>query len=193
MLPKVALSITSFIPLYSLMLYMYSYVYIYENIGQNTKKYIIFTIAVIITIQFICTIVVNFYIKSKESLTISENEITFNNIKEDKKAYVDYMMTYLLPLLTFDLDKVNGFYILYTNILIMIFIIINARAENFNFNIFLWIKGYSIYKGTNIDVCDKILLIKKKNFSNIRANYTKYKFVSFGGGNDIYLCKKYSE
>ena len=43
----------------------------------------------------------------------------------------------------------------------MLFIIMNARAENFNFNIFLWVKGYSIYKGTNIDGYNKILLIKK--------------------------------
>lgn len=59
------------------------------------------------------------------------------------------MMTYLLPLLVMDLDKVQGFYILYTNILIVIFIIMNARAENFNFNIFLWLKGYAVYKGMN--------------------------------------------
>ena len=193
MFPKLALSMTSFIPLYSLMVFMYSYVYLYETIGVNTKKYIVLAIVVIIAIQVISAIVVNCYIKSKESSTISENEIVFNNIEEDKKAYVNYMMTYLLPLLTFDLDKVKGFYILYINILIMLFIVMNARSENFNFNIFLWSRGYSIYKGANIDGIYKILLIKKKKFSNIRANHTEYKFVSFGGSNDIYLCKKYSE
>ncbi|MBU3176501.1 hypothetical protein KPL47_08955 [Clostridium estertheticum] len=193
MFPKLALSITSFIPLYSLMVFMYLYVYLYGTAGEITKKYIIISIVMIITIQFICSIVVNCYIKSKESSRISENEIIFNNINEDKRAYVNYMMTYLLPLFTFDLDKVKGFYILYTNILIMLFVIMNARAENFNFNVFLWVKGYSIYKGTNIDGYNKILLIKKKKFSNIRSNHTKYKFVSFGGSNDLYLCKKYNE
>lgn len=193
MLPKLALSMTSFIPLYSLMIYIYSYVYLYKTIGGITKKYIIIVIVIIITIQFICAIVVNYYIKSKESSTISENEIVFNNINEDKKAYVNYMMTYLLPLLTFNLDTTSGFNIIYTNILIVLFIIMNARAENFNFNVFLWAKGYVIYTGTSIDGSNKVLLIKKKKFSNIRANHTKYKFVSFGGGNDIYLCKKYNE
>jgi len=102
-------------------------------------------------------------------------------------------MTYLLPLMAMDLDKVKGFYIIYTNLLVVIFIIMNARAENFNFNIFLWIKGYSVYTGTNIEGVEKILLIKKKKFSNIRANHVNYKFVSFGGSNDIYLCKRYVE
>lgn len=193
MLPKLALSMTSFLPLYSLMVFMYSYVYLYENIPQSTKKYIVTTVVAIVTIQFICTLVVNDYIKSKESSRVSENEIVFKDIKEDKKAYVNYMMTYLVPLLAIDLDKVKGFYILYTNILIVVFIIMNARAENFNFNIFLWLKGYSVYKGMNIGGDQKTLLIKKKKFSNIRNNHINYKFVSFGDSNDIYFCKRYSE
>ncbi len=69
----------------------------------------------------------------------------------------------------------------------------NARAENFNFNIFLAIKGYTVYTGNNINGDEKILLIKKKRFSNIRRNHEKYKFVSFGGSNDIYLCRRYSD
>lgn len=193
MLPKLALSMTSFLPLYSLMVFMYSYVYFYESICQDTKKYVVIAIAVIVTVQFICTLMVNNYIESKESSRIAENEIVFNNIMEDKKAYVNYMMTYLLPLLAIDLDKVQGFYILYTNMLILVFMFMNARAENFNFNIFLWLKGYAVYKGMNSEGCEKILLIKKKKFSNIRANHSRYKFVSFGGSNDIYLCKKYNE
>ncbi|NFN18560.1 hypothetical protein FDB52_07670 [Clostridium botulinum] len=193
MFPKIALSITSFIPLYSLMICMYSYVYIYENISESLKKYILIAIGTILILQFICIIIVNRYIGSKESNDISENEISFDIIKEDKKAYVNYMMTYLVPLLTFDLDKVKCFYIIYTNALIIMFVIMNARAENFNFNILLWIKGYYVYKGTKGDSDDKILLIKKKKFSNIRNNYNKYKFVTFGGSKDVYLCKKYDD
>lgn len=195
MLPKLALSITSFMPLYSLMIFMYSYVYktTDETKDPDIKKYIIVAILIIVIIQVICSIVVNHYIRSKESSRYSENEIIFNNIREDKKASVNYMMTYLLPLITFELDKVNGFYILYTNILIVFFIIMNARAENFNFNIFLWVKGYSVYTGTNNSQYEKVLLIKKKKYSNIRANHARYKFVSFGGSNDIYLCKRYGD
>lgn len=195
MLPKLALSITSFMPLYTLMIFMYSYAYRYgtgtENLDENVKNYIKISILTIIVIQFLCSILVNHYIKSKELSRNSENELVFNNIKEDKKASVNYMMTYLLPLLTFELDKVNGFYILYTNVLIILFIIMNARAENFNFNIFLWIKGYSVYIGSNNNQDEKVLLMKKKKYSNIRSNHSQYKFVSFGGSNDIYLCKRY--
>lgn len=193
MLPKIALSITSFIPLYSLMIFMYSYVYKYGDVDENRKKYIIISISIIIMLQFICSLIVNSYIKDKESVRCSENEVVFNNIKEDKKASINYMMTYLLPLITFDLDKVNGFYILYTNILIIVFIIMNAKAENFNFNIFLYIKGYSVYIGTNSFDIEKVLLIKKRKYSNIRTNHSKYKFVSFGGSNDIYICKRYCD
>jgi len=193
MLPKLALSITSFLPLYSLMVFMYSYVYFYENINSDTRRYMSIIIVIILAIQILCTIIVNKYIGSKESSKISENEIVFSNINEDKKAYVNYMMTYIIPLLIFDLDKINAFYLLYTNTLVLVFVFMNAKAENFNFNIFLWIKGYSIYTGTNIDGFEKVLLIKKSKFSNIRSNHAKYKFVSFGASNDIYICKKYNE
>lgn len=191
MLPKLALSITSFIPLYSLMIFMYSYQSLYGNIDNDTKKYVIIAVVIIILAQVICSIIANRYIKEKENIQNTENEIIFSNINEDKKAHVNYMMTYLLPLLTFDLEKINGFYIAYTNLLVLIFIIMNARAENFNFNIFLWIKGYSVYKGNKINGDEKVLLIKTKNFSNIRSKHEKYRFVSFGESNDIYLCKKY--
>ena len=67
----------------------------------------------------------------------------------------------------------------------------NARAENFNFNIILWINGYRVYKGIDSEENEKTLLIKKRQFSNIRLNHCRYKFVSFGGSNDIYLCRRY--
>ena len=151
MLPKLALSITSFIPLYSLMIFMYVYQFLYGNMDDTTKKYVVIAIFIIVISQVIFSIIASQYIKDKEDCNNTENEIIFNNIKEDKKAHVNYMMTYLLPLLTFDLEKINGFYIAYTNIFIIIFIIMNARAENFNFNIFLWMKGYSVYNGNKIN------------------------------------------
>lgn len=193
MVPKIALSITSFLPLYSLMVTLYLYTYQYQVICANTKKYIIITIIAIVLVQIISTLIVNWYIKNKTSSRVAENEVVFTDMKEDKKVYVDYMMTYLLPLLTTDIQNVDGFYIVYTNVLILIFILMNARAENFNFNILLWIKGYSVYKGMNIDGCEKTLLLKKRKFSNIKANHTRYKFVSFGASNDIYICKRYNE
>ena len=191
MLPKLALSITSFIPLYSLMIFMYVYQFLYGNMDDTTKKYVVIAIFIIVISQVIFSIIASQYIKDKEDCNNTENEIIFNNIKEDKKAHVNYMMTYLLPLLTFDLEKINGFYIAYTNIFIIIFIIMNARAENFNFNIFLWMKGYSVYNGNKINGDEKVLLIKKKRFSNIISNHEKYKFVSSGASNDIYLCRRY--
>lgn len=193
MLPKITLSLTGFLPLYIVMIFMYSYVYIVMKQDVYIKNYILCVITIIIIIQFICIIIVNKYIKSKESMRSTENEIVFSNIKEDKKAHVDYMMTYLLPLLTFDIDKIDKFNIVYTNIFIIIFVILNAKSENLNINILLWVKGYGVYKGINKDGEEKILLIKSKKFSNIRSKHCKYKFVSFGGSNDIYLCKKYLE
>ncbi|NFH80231.1 hypothetical protein FDA09_00390 [Clostridium botulinum] len=192
MLPKLALSITSFIPLYSLMIFMYMYQFLYGAMNDNTKKYVIIAVVAITIAQVFFSRIASRYIKEKENSNITENTIVFKDINEDKKAQVNYMMTYLLPLLTFDLDKINGFYIFYTNMLILVFIFMNARAENFNFNIFLWIKGYYVYRGNNNNGDEKVLLIKKKKFSNIRSTNEKYGFVSFGGSNDIYLCKKYN-
>lgn len=193
MLPKLMLSLTSFLPLYLLMIFMYTYVYMYIEQNKDIKNYILWAIVIILIVQFICIIIVNKYIKNKESLRYTENEIIFTNIREDKKAHINYMMTYLLPLLTFDIDKVNTFYIIYTNIFIIVFVLLNAKSENLNINIILWIKGYSVYTGTNNNGEEKILLIKKKKFSNINSMHEKYKFVSFGGSNDIYLCKRYLE
>lgn len=192
MLPKLALSITSFIPLYSLMIFMYMYQFLYGTMNDTTKKYVIIAVLAILIAQVFFSRIASRYIKEKENSDITENTIVFSDINEDKKAQVNYMMTYLLPLLTFDLDKINGFYIFYTNMLILVFIFMNARAENFNFNIFLWIKGYYVYKGNSNNGDEKVLLIKKKKFSNIRSTNEKYEFVSFGGSNDIYLCKKYN-
>lgn len=192
MLPKLALSIIAFIPLYILMVFMYMYAYLFESMDNSTKGYVIGIIFIIIGVNIVCIEVVNKYINDKEDLTTSDNEILFTNIREDKKAHIDYMMTYLLPLVIFDIDSINGFKILYTNVLILLFIWMNARAENFNFNIILWIKGYRVYIGTNCHDEEKVLLIKKKQYSNIRANNNKYKFVSFGGSADIYLCRRYT-
>lgn len=193
MLPKLILSLTSFLPLYLLMIFMYSYVYMYIEQNKGIKNYILWAIVIILIIQFISIIIVNKYIKNKESLRYTENEIIFSSIREDKKAHMNYMMTYLLPLLTFDIDKVDKFNIIYTNIFIIVFVLLNAKSENLNINIILWIKGYAVYTGMNNYGEEKILLIKKKKFSNISYLHEKYKFVSFGGSNDIYLCKRYLE
>lgn len=191
MIPKLALSITGFIPLYVLMIFMYLYSYLYQDISYINKKYILIAIGIIFFINIICIIIVLFYIKNKENPTIYENTIQFSNIKENKKAHVDYMMTYLLPLLMFNINSIDGFNILYTNLLIGFFIYMNARGENFSLNIVLGMRGYGIYTGNNINGEEKVLLIKEKKFSNIKANNSKYEFVKLAGSKDIYLCKKY--
>ena len=86
MLLKLALSITSFIPLYSLMIFMYVYQFLYGNIDSSTKKYVIIAISIIMIVQLIFSIIASKYIYDKENTRNTENEIIFHNIKEDKKA-----------------------------------------------------------------------------------------------------------
>ncbi len=191
MIFKYALSIVSFIPLYIMMLITYIYQYLYGNINCVQKNYIIISSSIILIIQVLATLIVYGYIRGKENKATSELMVRFKEIKEDKKAYVNYMFTYLLPLASFDLDKTSGFYIIYINAIIILFIIMNARAENFNFNIILWSKGYYVYNGKNIYDEEKILLIKKKKIGNIRSDSIKLEFVSFDNSSGIYLCKKY--
>ena len=186
MLPKLILSIVSFLPLFTIMIITYLYSYFFVN--QN--KFTFITIIITFLVCSVSAYKVHKYIKDKESAEITENEITFIEIKEDKKAHIDYMLTYLLPLLTLDIDKIDLFNILYSNAFIIIFILLNTKSENFNVNILLWIKGYSVYIGKNNYGEEKILLIKRKNFSNLRTNHDKYKFVPFYS-DDIYLCKRY--
>lgn len=186
MLPKLILSVVSFLPLFFIMIisYLYSYCFVEKN------NFILVVIIILFLICIASVLKVLKYIRDKESDEIVENEITFTDIKEDKKAHVDYMLTYLLPLLTFDIDRIDLFNIVYSNIFIAVFVWLNARSENFNINILLWLKGYSVYIGKNNCGEEKTLLIKNKRFSNLRKNHSKYRFVSFGS-NDIYLCRRY--
>ena len=193
MILKLALAIASFIPLYVLMIITYIHQYFYGDISKLDKRYIIITIIIILIVLTTASSLVYTYIYNKESTRLAEVEVIFTEIKEDKKAYVNYMFTYLLPLASLDLDKTSGFYILYINLLILLFVIMNARAENFNFNLILWSKNYYVYTGRNSFGEEKILLMKKKGYSNIRSNHEKFKFVSFDSSNSIYFCKKYIE
>ncbi len=191
MIPKIVLAITGFIPLYTLMIFTYSYSYLYQTIDNRLKKYLIIIISLILAVNIISIIILILYIKNKEDINVSENSIKFNNIKENKKAHVDYMMTYLLPLMTFNIDSISGFNIIYTNLLIAFFIYVNARGENFSLNLILHLKGFRIYTGKTINGEEKTLLIKKNKFSNIKTNQDKYEFVKLASSNDIYICKKY--
>ncbi|WWU66392.1 hypothetical protein QJR26_08435 [Clostridium baratii] len=40
---------------------------------------------------------------------------------------------------------------------------------------------------------EKVLLIKKRRFLNIKGNNSNFKFMSFDNSNSICLCKKYME
>ncbi|MFY8262963.1 hypothetical protein ACOT7R_08705 [Clostridium perfringens] len=191
MIPKIVLAITGFIPLYALMIFTYLHSYLYQTIDDRLKKYLIIIISLILVVNIISIIILILYIKNKEDINISENSIKFNNIKENKKAHVDYMMTYLLPLMTFNIDSISGFNIIYTNLLIAFFIYVNARGENFSLNLILYLKGFRIYTGKTINGEEKTLLIKKNKFSNIKTNQDKYEFVKLASSNDIYICKKY--
>lgn len=194
MIIKLALSVTSFIPLYIILnIFMYIYSLSNNSITSSQKKYIIIIICLIILLEILFIILINIYIKKKLSSRVHENEIKFKNILQDKKAHINYMMTYLFPLIIYDFEKVNLFYIILMNLFILLFVWMNALADNFNFNIILWLKGYRIYKGVDINGCERVLLILNKEFSNIRLINEEYGFVSLAGSTDIYLCKKYNK
>lgn len=191
MISKLPLSITGFIPLYILLALQYVHQLFNPNLDLNAKINLKYAIGTIVLIEIISFFMISKYISKKESAKRSENIIKMSNIKIDKKAHIDYMITYLLPLLTFNSDKADKFSILYANALILIFVIMNARSENFNFNIVLYMKGYSVYKGINENGDEKTLLIKHKKFPNKIKEQCNLGFVSFAESKDVYLCKKY--
>lgn len=191
MFSKLPLAFTGFIPLYILLALQYINQIFNFNLDFNSKVNLKCAIVAIFVIEMISIYMINKYISKKENNKYSENTIKMNNIKIDKKAHIDYMITYLLPLLTFSSDKADGFSIAYANSLILIFVIMNARSENFNFNIVLYMKGYSVYKGMNENGDEKTLLIKHKKFPNKIKEQGNLGFVSFAESKDVYLCKKY--
>lgn len=97
-----------------------------------------------------------------------------------------YMLVYLLPLFSLSVD-LNTFNILLTNFLILIFIYINAKAENFQFNIVLFLKRYEIFVGETINGDEKCILMKEDDYSNLKENQEKYKFIEFC--QDVYILK----
>lgn len=188
---KLALSVTSFVPLYALVSFMYIYILNDTETDDSVKKILKLVLMILIAITLLSCFIVNKYIKSKLSERIAENTVSFNNIREDKKASINYMLTYILPLLSFNSDNVTSFYVIYSNLLILLFIIMNAKAENFFFNIILEMKGYIVCTGSNKNGDTKTLLLKRKKYSNISQNSQVFKFVSFGASNDIFICKDY--
>jgi len=141
--------------------------------------------SIISLLEIINIIFINKHIKQKTSKKYTEIIITCNNINQDKKAHIDYLITYLLPLLSFDINNINIFNLSYINILI----IINAISENYNFNLLLYCKKYRIYTGTTKSRKTKTLLIKKNDYTNIESYQKNLQFVSFGKSNDIYINK----
>lgn len=193
MIVKLSLSITSFIPLYLFNIFMYLYSFFYINLTNYQRYSILIIVVIILLLELISIIILNLYINNKVSLKVCENQVRFKNIYVDKTAHVNYMLTYLLPLLIYDFDNFNLFYVVLMNIFIMFFIYMNAIADNFNFNIVIWIKGYRIYRGVDINGYERTLLIDKNKFSNIKSINEEYRFVTLAGSSDIYLCKDYRD
>ena len=79
------------------------------------------------------------------------------------------------------------FNIIITNVLLLIFICINAKAENFEFNIVLIHKKYKIFVGETLDGTQRTILMKKNDYTNLKENQEKYRFVRFC--EDVYILK----
>lgn len=188
MLIKFALSMGSFIPLHILMFIMYIYQIMCNDLDNITKYFIVGIIIIIILIIFICCQITKYFINTKLSNNISNNEIELTKIQPDKKVYIDYMVTYLLPLFSLNMEM-DIFNLIFTNILILTLICINAKAENFNLNIVLMLKKYEIFTGETKCGDIKCILMKKEDFSNLDYNNKCYRFVNLKG--NIYIFKRY--
>ena len=92
------LSIGSFVPVYIILLITYGY-NIYNFDISNIGKFLII-VFVLGFIFIIVTIFTNYYVKKLWKKNSGHNERKWKNIKPNKKAYLDYMLIYFLPLIS---------------------------------------------------------------------------------------------
>lgn len=120
-----------------------------------------------------------FYIFKKNTHYNREDPTQFIDIESKDFDHLTFLSTYIIPLITFQLDDFRSFIAMAVLIILIGWIYI--KSNSYYLNPTLLIFGYKIYKAKTIDQ-NVVLISKGMNASSIKSRYIDL-------GNNIYLLK----
>lgn len=170
---KIIMFISSYFPLYIMLLILYFENY--KDVGNNPtmKKYLLLICVIIFIIISFCSIILLYVSKGNRKVTVEKLERPDDTI-------ISYIMTYIIPLLSIDITKKSTILVNFILFLVIGYLYIRLNLVYLNP---LWaIFGYLSYRFDD----DKILI------TNIRYNNLK-KFKELNGYyllNSIFVAQK---
>ena len=143
---------------------------------------------IIVGINILCFDEVKKYVQFKSDTSRNQGLKQFENIYQDRKIGVEFIIANLIPLMSMELFVKIELTTFFNNIvmLVVLLIIVN-HAQSFAFNPYLYALGYRIYKTKDDD--EAVLLIKKSDFGTKRDYQAQFKFEEFDNSK-IYVLKQ---
>ncbi|CDA09748.1 hypothetical protein [Intestinibacter bartlettii] len=172
---RIRMFISSYFPLYVILLILYR-----DKILSIIHYTNIITSIFIITLVALCIISIFVCINLKRTKG-NENHI-FNEIQKTEDTIISYMMTYIVPILSIDLQDSNT---LIMNIILYILIgFMYVRLSLIYLNPLFLMCGYYIYKSEN-----EAVIISNISYIELRS-LNGFRLKSTSLGNNIYLVQK---
>ena len=172
---RIRMFISSYFPLYVILLILYR-----DKILSIIHYTNIITSIFIITLVALCIISIFVCINLKRTKG-NENHI-FNEIQKTEDTIISYMMTYIVPILSIDLQDSNT---LIMNIILYILIgFMYVRLSLIYLNPLFLMCGYYIYKSEN-----EAVIISNISYIELRS-LNGFRLKSTSLGNNIYLVSK---
>ena len=187
---KIALFNLSLIPLY--LIFIIQYIDIstilnfseYENIAMFGKELLITNIKILFFILFIIIGFLSLLVFNKNNNYNRENAKKFESVESKDFDHLTFLSTYVLPLITFNLNDTHSFIVLIFLIVMIGAIYIKSNLYYLNPTLLLF--GYKIYKAKNSQ--NNIVLISK---TTLLSSCINSRYIDLG--NNIYFLKDNDE
>ena len=187
---KIALFNLSLIPLY--LIFIIQYIDIstilnfseYENIAMFGKELLITNIKILFFILLIIIGFLSLLVFNKNNNYNRENAKKFESVESKDFDYLTFLSTYVLPLITFNLNDTHSFIVLIFLIVMIGAIYIKSNLYYLNPTLLLF--GYKIYKAKNSQ--NNIVLISK---TTLLSSCINSRYIDLG--NNIYFLKDNDE
>lgn len=190
LLLKIVLFNLSLIPLYLIFIIQYIDVSAivnfseYDKMATFTKELLITNIKILFFILLIILGFLSLLVFNKNNNYNREDAKKFESVESKDFDHLTFLSTYVLPLITFNLNDIHSFIVLIFLIVMIGAIYIKSNLYYLNPTLLLF--GYKIYKAknaqTNIVLISKITLLS----SCIKSRYVNL-------GNNIYFLKDNNE
>lgn len=190
LLLKIVLFNLSLIPLYLIFIMQYIDVSTvvhfseYDKMATFTKELLITNIKILFFILLIILGFLSLLVFNKNNNYNREDAKKFESVESKDFDHLTFLSTYVLPLITFNLNDIHSFIVLIFLIVMIGAIYIKSNLYYLNPTLLLF--GYKIYKAknaqTNIVLISKITLLS----SCIKSRYVNL-------GNNIYFLKDNNE